>query len=142
MSVRSKITKKRRLYKPQGLTRIEVENLILKLAKEGNSCSKIGTILRDQYGVGKIKAVIGRSISSLLEAKKLSPKLPEDLKSLIRKAVNVAKHLENNPKDFHNKRGLSLVEAKIRRLVKYYKRVQRLPKDWEYSLEATKVLVE
>ncbi|MCJ7761230.1 30S ribosomal protein S15, partial [Candidatus Bathyarchaeota archaeon] len=37
----------------------EVEALIVKLAKEGNSASRIGTILRDQYSVPLSKPITG-----------------------------------------------------------------------------------
>ena len=35
----------------------EIEDLIVKLHKEGNSSSEIGIILRDQYGVPSVKEV-------------------------------------------------------------------------------------
>ncbi|MEM2455020.1 MAG: 30S ribosomal protein S15, partial [Candidatus Bathyarchaeia archaeon] len=35
----------------------EVVALVVKLAKEGNSPSKIGVILRDQYGIPLIKSI-------------------------------------------------------------------------------------
>ena len=40
----------------------EIEELILKLNKEGNSASKIGVILRDQYGIPDVKVVTGMKI--------------------------------------------------------------------------------
>lgn len=123
-------------------SRKEIEELAIKLAKEGNSPAKIGTILRDQYAVPNVKAATGKSITAILEAIGLKPSIPEDLRSLIKKAVATAKHLEKNPKDMHNKRNLTLIESKIRALVKYYKREEKLPKDWEYSLETAKVFVE
>ena len=45
----------------------EIEELILKLTKEGNSTSKIGVILRDQYGIPDVKAVTGMKITQILE---------------------------------------------------------------------------
>ena len=36
---------------------------------------------------------------------------PEDLMNLIRRAVNIRDHLEDNPKDLHSKRGLTIIES-------------------------------
>ncbi|HNR25168.1 MAG TPA: 30S ribosomal protein S15, partial [Methanobacteriaceae archaeon] len=100
----------------------EIEELILKLNKEGNSASKIGVILRDQYGIPDVKVVTGMKITKILEKHDQALEYPEDLMNLIRKAVNVRDHLEENPKDLHTRRGLQLMESRIRRLVKYYVR--------------------
>ncbi|WP_048078901.1 30S ribosomal protein S15, partial [Desulfurococcus mucosus] len=67
--------------------------------------------------------------------------IPEDLMSLIQKAVNLRRHLEEHPKDTHSQRGLIEVESKIHRLVKYYKRIGRLPPDWKYDPEKARLLV-
>lgn len=72
----------------------------------------------------------------------LYPKVPEDLLNLMRRAVNLRKHLEQHPKDLHSKRGLQLIESKIRRLVKYYKSKGVLPADWRYTPETARLLVE
>ena len=119
----------------------EVVEIILQLAKEGHTQAMIGTILRDQYGIPDVKIMVGKSIGDILKEHKITPEIPEDLMALIRRAVNISKHLEEHPKDLSNKRGLELVEAKIRRLVKYYKRVGKLPEDWHYSIHEAKLLV-
>ena len=124
------------------LSPTEVEMKVVELAKEGHTSSMIGMILRDQYGVPSVKLATGKSITTILKENDLAPKLPEDLMSLIRKAVNLAEHLENNPKDLHNRRQLNLIEAKIRRLVKYYRRTGVLPEDWKYTLSKAKLLVD
>jgi small subunit ribosomal protein S15 len=51
----------------------------------------------------------------------------------MKRAVRVRKHLDEHPKDYHSKRGLQLIESKIHRLVKYYKREGILPPDWKYD---------
>ena len=119
----------------------EIEMLIVELAKKGYGPSMIGVILRDQYGVPLVKPILGRKVTEVLEDHGLNPEIPEDLMMLIRKAVNLRRHLEEHPKDLHAKKGLLDLESKIRRLVKYYKRVGKLPKDWEYSPERVKLLV-
>jgi len=113
----------------------EVENLVVTLARRGYPPSMIGIILRDQYGIPLVKQITGKKICQILKEHGLAPQIPEDLANLIKRAIKIRKHLEEHPKDLHSKRGLQLVEAKIARLVKYYKRKGVLPPDWEYKIE-------
>ncbi|MBD3260523.1 MAG: 30S ribosomal protein S15 [Candidatus Altiarchaeales archaeon] len=119
----------------------EVADLVVKLGKEGKPASIIGLILRDQYGIPSVSQVTGQKIQRILADNDLSPKLPEDLNNLIKKALNLHEHMEKHPTDKHNKRGLLLCESKIKRLVKYYKKKKVLPSDWRYSPEKAKLLV-
>lgn len=123
-------------YKPK-----EIELLIAKLTKEGKSCSQIGLILRDVYGIPSVKSILGKTILAVLREKKLEEKIPEDLMALVRKVVQVRKHLEVNKKDQTAVRGMQLSESKIKRLVKYYKRTKRLPLEWKYDAESLKLYV-
>ncbi len=111
----------------------EVEQKIVELAEKGYSSAMIGLILRDQYGIPNVRQVLGKKIGKVLEENNLQPTIPEDLNNLINKAIKLKKHLAIHRKDYHNKRGLQLIESKIRRLVKYYKRKGKLPKDWNYA---------
>lgn len=120
----------------------EIEQIIVKLKREGMTKSRIGMILRDQYGVPKVKAIAGERISKILETNKIIDTIPEDLVSLMTKAVNLNKHLASNPKDLKNKRGLQLIEAKIKRLADYYKKTGKLPSNWFYSIESAELLVK
>ncbi len=136
-----------RPYRPERpkwtpLKQKEVERLVLKLAGDGYSTSLIGMKLRDQFGVPSVKLCTGKSILRILSENKKAPKLPEDILNLMKKAVNLGDHLAENPKDLHNRRALNLTEAKIRRLVRYYKSKGTLPLDWSYNLGAAKLLVE
>ncbi len=115
------------------LTPEEIEKKIIELTEKGYSTAMIGIILRDQYGVPNVRQILGKKITKVLEEHGLAPSIPEDLNNLIVKAVRLRKHLAIHRKDYHNKRALQLVESKIRRLVKYYKRVGKLPKDWNYA---------
>ena len=125
-------------YKPE-----EIEMLVVKLAKHDRlPPSKIGLVLRDSYGVPSVKLLCNKSIVQILKEHNLLPELPEDLLSLMRKFVNVRKHYEQNKQDLSAKRGLQLTEAKIRRLVKYYRRTNRLPKDWEFSVKNVRLYTE
>lgn len=119
-----------------------VEQLVVKLAKAGSSSSQIGITLRDSYGVPDVKAITKKTIGRILEANKLTPSLPEDMKNLIKKDIKLMKHREDEPHDQTSKRGLTLTVSKINRLTKYYKRTGRLPVDWKYDRSKAKVLVD
>ena len=120
----------------------EIELLIAKLAKEGKSPSQIGLYLRDAYGIPSVRAVLKRKLVHILVEKKLAPELPEDLLSLIRRSVKLNKHQEANKHDMTAKRGLQLTEAKIKRLVDYYKDAGRLPTDWKFDAKSIRLHAE
>jgi len=61
----------------------------------------------------------------------LAPAIPEDLYHLIKKAVAVRKHLEKFRKDKDSKFRLILIESRIYRLARYYKRTNQLPANWK-----------
>ena len=124
-------------YKPK-----EVEMLVVKMAKEGMSPSKIGLVLRDSYGVPDAKQVLKKTITKFLKEKDLGKDIPEDLMSLIKRSILLKKHLEKNHKDMGAKRGLQLTESKIKRLVKYYKRSGRLPETWKFQPDKIRLYVE
>jgi len=113
------------------MTPEEVEALVVRLAKEGTPPSKIGVILRDLYGVPLVKQITGKSISEILEENKLLPEIPEDLANLIERARRMQLHLSTHRSDRYNRKRLQLVEAKIHRLVKYYSRIGRIPRDFK-----------
>ncbi len=114
-------------------THEEVEDLIIKLVKEGASPSKIGLILRDQYGIPLVKPILEKTITEVLSSAGMEPKIPEDLESLLKKAEKLKRHLEKNRSDYLNKRALTLIESKIHNLSKYYKRKGALPQEWKYK---------
>ena len=118
-----------------------VTDKIIELGKAGQTPSMIGVILRDQYGIPLVKAVLGKSITQVLAENGLAPSMPEDLTNLIKKAVLMRKHLEENPKDLHSKRGLQQAEVKINRLSNYYKRRGILPANWKYEPERAATLI-
>jgi len=120
----------------------EIESLALELAKSGKSTSEIGLILRDQYAVPDIKIATGKKVSKILEENNIKPEIPEELRNLISRTLQLKKHIEDHKKDLKNQRNLSLIESKIRRLTKYYHAQGRLPKDWKYSPEQAKLMFE
>ncbi len=111
----------------------EVEALVLKLSREGNSPSTIGMLMRDRYAVPLVKSLTGKNVQELLQATKQAGALPEDLSALLKKADHLRRHLEKNRKDYVNKRSLAMVESKIHRLVKYYRAKGQLRPEWQYK---------
>ena len=103
----------------------------MKLAREGNSPSIIGVLLRDRYAVPLARSITGKSVKQILAGQ--STALPEDLAALVKKADDLRRHLEKNRKDYVNKRSLAMVESKIHRLVKYYRSRRLLRPEWEYK---------
>jgi small subunit ribosomal protein S15 len=118
-----------------------VEVKVVELAKAGNTPSMIGTTLRDQYGIPLVKVITGKSILQILQENDLVRRVPEDLRNLIATATKIRRHMEENKKDFVSKRALQLVESKIHRLSKYYRKKHVLSADWKYSPEQAAVLL-
>ncbi len=121
-------------YQPE-----EVEAFVIRLAKEGHSLSSIGTILRDQYAIPLVKPITGKSVSDILEDAGLKVSMPEDLANLIKKAHSLGVHIEKNKKDLHNKRSMQMIEGRIYKLSRYYKREGILPKNWKYVAKVASI---
>ncbi|KAK8983999.1 hypothetical protein V6N11_009776 [Hibiscus sabdariffa] len=119
----------------------DVEENICKFAKKGLTPSQIGVILRDSHGIAQVKSVTGSKILRILKAHGLAPEIPEDLYHLIKKAVAIRKHLERNRKDKDSKFRLILVESRIHRLARYYKKTKKLPPVWKYESTTASTLV-
>ena len=120
----------------------EIELLIGKFAKDGKSSSQIGLYLRDEYGIPDVKLLVGKTISQVVTDKGLAKKLPEDVMSLMNRVLAIKAHLDNNKKDQPARRGLTLTESKILRLVKYYKTTGRIDKSWNYNPNEIKMNIE
>lgn len=120
----------------------EIEDTILKLHQEGLSTAAIGVRLRDGYGVPNVRLATGKSILEILQGKNVKFAMPEDLSSLIKRAMSLQVHLKEHAKDLSNRRGLQLIESKIRRLSRYYKERGFLPADWDYSTKVAELQVK
>ena len=120
----------------------EVTELILSLAAEGHNPTTIGTILRDQHAVPDVRLVLGKRLGQVLAENEITPKYPEDMMSLMRRALRLIDHLESNRKDRHNSRQLELTESKIRRLSRYYKGRGQLDTEWTYKRDELRLMVE
>jgi small subunit ribosomal protein S13e len=119
----------------------DVEDQVCKLAKKGLTPSQIGVILRDSNGIAQVKSVTGQKIVRILKANGLAPEIPEDLYMLIKKAVQVRKHLEKNRKDKDSKFRLILIESRIHRLARYYRTTRKLPANWKYESATASTMV-
>jgi len=119
----------------------EIELLVVKYAKDGKTSSQIGVVLRDEYGIPDVKLLTKKSITQIMTEKKLSKKLPEDLIALLKKILAIQEHLKENKKDQPAKRGLTLTQSKVLRLIKYYKKIGRIEKDWNYDPKQIKMFI-
>jgi len=120
----------------------EIKEKVIELAKKGIRASEIGLIMRDKYGVGDLRAFLGKRLVLFLKDEQVAPEFPSDILDLIRKAVSMRNHMKNNGTDMHNKVKLSHVESKINRLVKYYKKEKILPNNWKYDSENAHLLLK
>lgn len=124
------------------LSNKEIEDLIVKLAKEGHTPSQIGNLLRDEHEVPDVKAMTGKKISAITKEHDVQLELPEDLRELVKKSVMLRKHLQDNKQDEPAKRGLKLTESKIQRLSKHHKDTKKLPTTWKYNWKQYTYLAE
>ena len=119
----------------------DIEEQICKLAKRGQTPSQIGVYLRDTMGIAQVGSVLHHKMFRILKKNGLAPEIPEDLYFLIKKAVSVRKHLERNRRDKDSKYRLILIESRIHRLARYYKRSKQLPPVWKYESATASTLV-
>ena len=105
----------------------QIEEMIAKLSKQELTAAKIGLELKKE-GV----YVKGEKISKILEKLGMKKPVPDDLADLVMKAESLKKHRIKNKKDMVAKRGLQIIEARIRKLSFYYKEKKKLPSNWAY----------
>jgi len=111
----------------------EITDIVLKLTKDGFSSSEIGMKLRDEHNIPLVKPITGKTITKILVENNLTSNIPEDLNQLVQKALGLQKHLKNHNSDHRNVRSLELIEAKIHRISKYYKKIKKIPANWKYA---------
>ena len=111
----------------------KVSSLIVGLGKEGITPSEIGLRLRDEYAIPLAKPILGKAITDLLADNDIIRDMPEDLEHLVMKALGLQKHLRTHNSDHRNVRSLELIESKIHRLSKYYKKTGKIKKNWKYA---------
>jgi small subunit ribosomal protein S15 len=122
-----------------------IEEKIIELSNSGLNPSEIGLTLRDEgisgIPIPRVKIATGKKITKILLDNDAAPDLPEDLTNLMAKAIRLHQHLQENKKDYQNKRSLHNTEAKIRRLVNYY-RGNKLDSDFTYNYDTARKLLE
>ena len=82
----------------------ELEEIIVKLAKEGNSSSKIGLVLRDKHAIPKAK-LIGRKIAQIAKEKNIKIKTEKEF--MEEKIKTLEAHILKHKKDNSSKRSLT-----------------------------------
>ena len=115
------------------LTPEQIGKLVVDMNKEGLNASQIGIRLRDEHAISSIKSVTGKSMKEFMEENGIKQEIPEDLEALVKRALSLQNHLKSNKGDRKNVRSLELLEAKVHRLSKYYKKKNILPKNWKYK---------
>jgi len=130
---RSKSRKPVEFKAPAGAGNAELEQAIVAYAKQGMKSTAIGRQIKEKHKVGYLKPMLGKRLNVFLEEKGFKNEIPTDLLDLMRRAVNMRKHLGANHRDVHNTTRLQRVEAKIWRLGKYYRSSGKLAPDWKYD---------
>ena len=111
----------------------EIVSKIVDFGKDGLTASEIGLRLRDEFAVPLVKPILGKTITEVLEENNITKTMPEDLERLVRKALGLQKHLNNHNSDKRNVKSLELIESKIHRLSRYYKKNSKIPQNWKYK---------
>ncbi|SMP27074.1 30S ribosomal protein S15 [Halobellus salinus] len=123
----------------------DIEARVVELAEQGHDPSGIGLKLRDEgvkgVPVPDVKAATGKKVTEILEDNDSAPELPEDLRNLMERAIRLRRHVQENGQDMQNKRALQNTEAKIRRLVDYY-RGDELDEEFVYTYDAAVDILE
>ena len=115
------------------LTPEQIGKLVVEMNKEGLNASQIGIKLRDEHAISSIKSVTGKNMKQFMEENGINQEIPEDLEALVKRALSLQNHLKSNKGDRKNVRSLELLEAKVHRLSKYYKKKNVIPKNWKYK---------
>ena len=115
------------------LTPEQIGKLVVEMNKEGLNASQIGIKLRDEHAISSIKSVTGKNMKGFMEENGINQEIPEDLEALVKRALSLQNHLKSNKGDRKNVRSLELLEAKVHRLSKYYKKTNVIPKNWKYK---------
>ncbi|AHF99080.1 30S ribosomal protein S15 [Halostagnicola larsenii XH-48] len=123
----------------------QIEERVVELAEQGYDPSQIGIKLRDEGVTGTpipdVKLATGKKLTEILEENDAKSELPEDLRSLMQRAIRLREHVQENPQDYQNKRALQNTESKVRRLVDYY-RGKEVEPEFTYSYDVAKSLLE
>jgi len=114
----SKTKESNKMEKPVWLkyTEEEVKAIVLKLADKGLTAEKIGLVLRDQYGIPKVK-IYNLKISRILKERFQEP-TDLNLKNKLQKIIS---HYKKNKQDKKAERSLVITKAKLKKREDYSK---------------------
>ncbi|MBR9705477.1 hypothetical protein GOV14_00415 [Candidatus Pacearchaeota archaeon] len=115
------MAKSKKTEKPVWLkyTKDEVKAIVLKLAEKGFTAEKIGLVLRDQYGIPKVK-IFDLKIKEILEEKgKFIEPTNKNLKEKLDKVIT---HYKKNKQDKNAERSLIITKAKLKKREDYQKK--------------------
>jgi small subunit ribosomal protein S15 len=88
----------------------EIKSIVLKLAEKRITSEKIGLVLRDQYGIPKVK-VYNLKISKILKEKYQDP----SILNLNKKLEKLTAHNKKNKGDQVSKRSMIITKSKIKK---------------------------
>jgi small subunit ribosomal protein S15 len=120
----------------------EIIKLAVGYAKQGMPPALIGEKLKKEHNVPYIKHILGKRLEQVLKENGIEESMPYDMLELMKKAVNLRKHMAKNKQDVNNRIRLGRIEAKIWRLTKYYIREGVLPEGWRYNPQQAELLVK
>lgn len=118
---------------PAKMSEEEIRKTIGEYMKKGMGPALVGQHLKDKHGVLYVKNTLKKRLTAVMGEQGYRPVFPQDMLDLMRRAVNLRRHIERNKQDMHNKTRLVRVESKIWRLARYYKREGVLPQAWKYD---------
>jgi len=95
----------------------ELKKIIAELAKTTDQPAKIGTILRDQYGIPTTK-LYGKKLVQYLKELKIKSKT--ELDNAQTKLEKIKTHLEKNITDKKSKHKLQKAQTRVQVLKKYF----------------------
>ncbi|KAH9411041.1 putative ribosomal protein S13/S15 [Ordospora pajunii] len=112
----------------------QVKADVIQMGNKGVPAPVIGCRLRDMYGIGKARDVLGEDICKFLQNNGTISKIPFDLESLVKRVNELKTHLNMFKKDNCAKHHLILVSSRMYRLARYYKRTMKIPGNWKPKL--------
>lgn len=97
----------------------EIKKIILKLSDKGLSSEKIGLVLRDQYGIPKVK-IYNLKIGKILKDEgNYDEPSKTNLNNKVDKIIN---HYKKNKQDKNAERSLIITKAKLKKIEDYLKK--------------------
>ncbi len=96
----------------------EIEEIVVRLARDKVNPAKIGLILRDQHGIPKAK-LLGKKITKILKDNGINSS--PDRECVTKRIEELKKHTQENKQDKKAKRALQILEARLRKIGIYEK---------------------